>query len=515
MTSPRNGLVVGWHPIELGDPPLSPLFDQPPPAAGADPAQANALWRKDVEADQRRLARLHQSRPAWYPVVAWEDVQVLPVFGGTPALWAKLLTTLAMSWIGRVRMVNLTQSDLFGPLRSMASASGIPDVRSDVLSARGSTVDVFGRRTPDELAALVTDVLRPAPGGQGRNEALRARQELVRVQKMLAVQNDLARLRDAIALLLGHPQRSITSVFDPREQAELRDYRADVVDQNQHVSARLNDLHGDLDGLLGFARDPARASRTTGAGPFRVRTYEVERAGSTHDAELARELLSRTATLAFAAPYQHPDLLVVAGAEALAPEVLDVLKGTAQRRNKQLVLLWGRITDDAKTTIGLGGVDCALFARLPNRQDAVYAAEHFGKEFTFVVNGFSLSENETEQWNEAHTKTVGVTTGTTHSSGRSSSTGLNGALSWGRNFGTSLSTSLSVSNATSHGIGGSVGVTRQSSIGRVQEHVVQPEVFQQLDDGIALYRRDVTVMVAVCDPAIASSGRTSPAPLGP
>lgn len=504
--------MLGWQAVDHGEPPASPLFDHPPPAAREDPAQANALWRKQVEADQLRLARLHHARPSWYPLVVWEDVHVLPVFGGTPALWSSLLVTFAMSSTGRVRMVNLTQSDLFPPLRQ---TRGVPGVRSDVLSTRGSTVDVFGKRTPDELASLVTDVLRPAAGGQGRNDALRARQELSRVQKMLNVPNDLATLRDAIALLLGHPQRSITTTFDRREETELRDYRTDVVTGNQHVAARLNDLHGDLDGLLAYARDPARAVQTSGGGPFRVRTYEVERGGSTQDAELARELLSRTAMLAFSAPYRLPDLLVVAGAEELAPEVLAALTSTAQRRGKQLILLWGRVTQEAQTVIGHGGVDSSLWARLPNRQDAEVAAKQFGKEFTFVVNGFSLSVNETEQWNESRSKTVGVTTGVTTSSGSSSSMGLKGALSFGRNFGNSVSTSLSVSNTSSQGTGGSAGHTSTQNWGRVHEDVVPPETFQRLDDGIALYRNGRTAMIAVCDPAIASSGRASPTPLGP
>ncbi|MDX8049630.1 hypothetical protein SK571_09595 [Lentzea sp. BCCO 10_0798] len=507
-----SGIVLGWQAVDHGDAPISPLFDQPPSATGIDPARANALWRSKVEADQLQLARRHHSRPSWYPIVAWDDVHVLPVFGGTPALWSSLLVTFAMSSPGRVRMVDLTQSDLFEPVRR---ARGVPDVRSDVLSARGSTVDVFGRRTPEELASLVTDVLRPAAGGHGRNDALRARQELARIQKMLDVPNDLATLRDAIALLLGHPQRSITTTFDRREETELRDYRTDVVTGNQHVAARLNDLHGDLDGLLAYARDPARTVKTSGGGPFRVRTYEVERGGSTQDAELARELLSRTAMLAFSAPHPQPDLLVVAGAEELAPEVLDALTSTAQRRGKQLVLLWGRVPQEAQKVIGHGGVDSSLWARLPNRQDAEVAAKQFGKEFTFVVNGFSLSVNETDQWNESQSKTVGVTTGTTSSSGTSSSAGLKGALSFGRNFGNSVSTSLSVSNASVRGTGGSAGVTNTQNWGRVHEDVVPPETFQRLDDGIALYRDGCTAMIAVCDPAIASSGRASATPLGP
>ncbi|MGW6441834.1 hypothetical protein [Lentzea sp. NPDC055074] len=507
-----SGLVLGWQAVDPGPMPVSPYFDRPPPAAGIDPAQANAVWRKQAENDQQRIAALHHTKPAWFPVVAWDDVPLLPVFGGTATLWSSLLATFAMSFPGRVRLVNLTQMDLFDPVRR---APGVPAVRSDVLSARGSTVDVFGKRTPDELASLVTDVLRPAAGGQGRNDALRARQELVRVQQLLDVSDDLVRLRDAIALLLGHPQRTIATSFSRREESDLRDYRADVVSGSQHVAARLNDLHGDLTGLLAYARDPARAARTSGGGPFRVRTYEAERGGSTQDAELTRELLARTSMLAFAAPFTLPDLLVVAGAEALAPEVLDALMSTSQRPGKQLVLLWGRVTQEAQTVVGHGGVDAALWARLPNRQDAEFAANQFGKEFTFVVNGFSLSENETEQWNEAQTKTVGVSTSTTRSSGSSSSGTLTGALNFGRNFGRSVSTSLSVSTASTHGTGGSSGVTSQTSWGRVHEHVVPPETFQRLDDGVALYRNGRTAMIAFCDPAIARTGRTSPTPLGP
>jgi hypothetical protein len=374
-------------------------------------------------------------------------------------------------------------------------------------------VDVFAMRTPKDLASLVTDVLRPAAGGGNRNDAVRAKQELLRVAGKLTGKVDLARLRDAVAMALGHPRRGVTATFTAAEEADLHDYRADIVNQQQPVAERLSDLLSDLEGLLAYARDPARFPRTYGHGPAKVQTYEIGRGGGTQDRALGCELLARAATLAFSVPHNGRDLLVVAGAEVLATEVLHGLTGAAQRTGKRLVLLYSRITDDAAVVLGHGGADCAVFLRLPNYDDAERAAKHLGKQFTFVVNGFSISEGETEQWNESQARSSSSTTGTSRTSGTSRSFGLNGALTAGHNFGNTVSDSFTSGTSDTVGVGGSTQVTKSRNHARVHENVVEPEVFQQLDDDLMLVVRRRTAVLAVCDPTIAALPSASTVPL--
>ncbi|MFC7612837.1 hypothetical protein ACFQV2_03465 [Actinokineospora soli] len=209
-----------------------------------------------------------------------------------------------------------------------------------------------------------------------------------------------------------------------------------------------------------------------------------------------------------------PDVLVVVGADALATEVLDALSGAAQGTGKRLVLVFGRITDDAAGVMGYAGADCAVFLRLPNHRDAQQAADYLGKHFTFVVNGFSISEGRTDQWSESRTRSTSSTTGTSQTWGSSSSVGLNGALSAGRNFGNTVSDSFTSGSSDTTGHGGSTQATWSSTAGRVHEHVVPPETFQRLDDGLMLVVRDRTVVLAVCDHTIASSRSASAVPWG-
>ncbi|QKV75304.1 hypothetical protein [Amycolatopsis sp. Hca4] len=513
-----SGLVLGWHVVDPGPVPISRLYDSPPdPGGGRNPATAHARWRAQVEADQDRLRRLHFSRPCWFPIPAPEDSGVVPVYGGVHQAWDRLLAIFATSAAlggGRVRLLNLTQTPLFDDLRRLASGGGFR-VRSDVVSRTGSTVDVFAMRTPEDLASLVTDVLRPATAAGNRNEAVRARQELLRVAAMLTGGVDLTRLREAVAIALGHHRLGSAASFTQAEEDALRDYRADIVQQQQPVAERLSDLLSDLDGLLAYARDPAGKPAVSGSGPARIQTYEIGGGGGIQDRVLGGELLARAATLAFSQPFNGPDLLVVAGAEALATEVLDSLTGAAQRAGKRLVLLYGRISDDASRVLGHGGGDCAVFLRLPNHDDAERAARHLGKQFTFVVNGFSLSEGETEQWNESRTRSTSVTTGSTRSSGSSSSIGLKGALTAGRNFGNSVSESLTAGTSEATTAGGSVQRSVARNTTRVHEYVLQPEVFQQLDDQLMIVVRRGTATLAVCDPTIAALPTASPTPWGP
>lgn len=511
-------LCLGWHAVDPGPPPVSPLLDAPPVADPRDIVAEHRRWRDAVERDERRLSAIHAQAPVWHPVVTSGREPVVPVFGGTPATLDHLVANLVIgadeTGFERVRIVNLLRWDVLATLRRLAARARRLSVRFDVVTSRGSSLDLFATTTPDEVAGLVVDALRTAPDGTGRRDASRDKQELLKVASMLDQPVTLERLRDALDVALtGGAVTPIASAFSPKERRDLRDFHASVVRQRTSTADRLSDLHADLRELASYARSPSLRPERLGTGPQRVRVVEVG-GGALHEVEVAREVLARAAARAFddATAPVVAEMLVVVGAETLAAEVLDSLVAAAHRLGRQLVLLFTEIAGQAERALGRAGAGVAVFLRLPSYGAATVASDHLGREFTFVVNGVSIAEGETTEWSEAYG------TSTSRSRGRSYETGgsagfTGAALSFGRSFGSSVSSTLTTGSSQTSTAGATASRTVTVSHGRVHEHVVEPEVFQQLEEDVMVVVVGRTVVLASCDYRIRRLPITSPQPL--
>jgi hypothetical protein len=494
-------LCVGWQAVDPGPGPLSPLYDDPPAGGpGTDLVAEHAAWRRAVEADQHRLEQQHlASMPVWYPVPTLGRHPVVPVVGGSAASWDHLVTGLVVAandaGFDRIRIANLVQWPILGSLEQVGRSARSLSIRFEQVSSEGSTIDLFGRSGPD-LASLIVDALRVDPHGTGRRDAARDKQELLQVLGLLDGPVSLGRAAEALSVALG-ANPAASSALAPSEVRALRDHRATVVALQREVAARLSNLLADVRELALYQRDPSISPRVLGSGPDRVRTLEVGGSGSV-ERELARELIARSLARAFASPTTTNDLLVIAGAEHLAPDVLTDLAASAQRHGKQLVLMYAEGGDDLARMLGHAGSGFAIFLKLANRSLAEAAAEFLGREYTFVVNGISIAEGQTEEWNEslATTSTSSTTRGRSSTS-TSGSAGL--ALSMGRSFGTNVSRSFSTGSTTTQGAGRSASSTTTTSRGRVHEYVIEPEVFQRLDEDVMLVVDDDAVTLASCD----------------
>jgi hypothetical protein len=506
-------LSLGWQVVDPGLPPLSPLFDNPPTVAdpNALPA-AHLAWQRRVEQDQKRMITAHLRHPVWYPVALPTDISVLPVCGGTPIAWSAVATNAALSaahdGCQRVTVLNLRRCDVTRMLGRAARSAGV-GLRVDIVSPRGSTADLFGRLSARGLAGLVVDVFRSAPGAPGRAAAIGDKQELLTIADLLTDPVTLIRLHEAVAVVtLNLPASSVPSLNSTEVRA-LQDYRSSVA--GPQVSNRLTALRGQLAELLDYQKSAARRPTSVGSGRP-VRTIEID-GGTAQDHELGRELVVQAVSRGFANRRSSgSELLVVVGAELLSTEMLDELTDVAQRPGRRLVLLFTRITDDARRTFGQGGQDCVVFLRLPNSDDGEAAARYVGKQFTFVVNGFSIAEGNTEQWNESESVSSGVSSGTSTTSGSSSNL-AHGALSVGRSFGRTVSTSFTSGRSSTVGTGGSQSRTMTASYSRDHDYVLQPEEFRKLPDDQMLVVRGQTAVLASCDPRIATLPVTSSTPL--
>jgi hypothetical protein len=356
-------------------------------------------------------------------------------------------------------------------------------VRFDTISAYGSSVDLFGQGDLGDLAGFIVDALRVVSDPQGRRDSAREKSELVAVGRLLDEPVNLERLSAAVNQALG------SSVVDPAlsvdESQRLRDFYHSVVSKRQRTSDRLDELFADLRELANYQPNGSNPFQRFGPSPLRARIYELDGTQGIHEFEMSREILARAVARAFTRSSQSLELLVIAGADKLAPEVLESLKGSAEQLGKQLVLLFTEMNALAQRSLGTGGTEFALFLRLPNADDAEIAAKHFGRQFTFVINGISIAEGKTDEWNRAY----GITSSTSRTSTKDFGTFLGGSIARSFSDGTS-STNTS---------GGSQSRTTTTSSSRVHDYIIEPETFQQLEEFTMLVANGGHALLANCD----------------
>jgi hypothetical protein len=489
---------LGWHPVEPGPGPRSKLLDDPPRAGAAGLVSAYRQWRADVEADEARLLQAHLSGPVWHPVRLPDDVHVVPVYGGTAEAVEQLVTTMVTSGLesgmASCRVVNLSGWDLTGGLRRQMGKAQKNRAQFEQVSARGSTVNLFGNPDASELLALLVAALRVSSERSAGRQSQEERQELERVVRLLRGPVSLERVIDAVDVALGSTVNQWSLTVD--EVRDLQDYFGSVISQRRASQDRLSDLHVNLHALRGFAKSPRMAPDVVGSGRLSIRWFDVGSGRSSDELELGRQLVARAVLQTFTTPGPE-ELLVVVGAERLSDEVSDDMVSSAQRLGKRLMLLYTKMTDAASRTLGYAGSSFAVFLRLPHHQDAQTASEYVGREYKFVVNGISIAEGQTQDWSDAYGTSTSRGRSVSHSASRTSGFGA-GAFAFSRQVGTSVTSSFDSSSSQTRTRGGGSSTTSTTSAGRVHEYVVEPEVFQKMPEELMLVVADDTVTVASC-----------------
>jgi hypothetical protein len=499
-------LRVGWEANDAGPPPRSPLLNSPLHATSpADVATVHQHWKEQVVRDERRLLDLHKKQPTWFPLYKSGKHKFIPVMGGTSASWdsmiAGLLLSASDSGFERIQISNMTQWPVLDSTRLVASHAKKMGIDFEMISASGSTVDLFSARDLSSLASMVVEAVQVLDNGQGLRDSAREIADLIDVGGLLDSPITLGRLSSALNVALGSMTKGVANPLGHDEERRLKDFNHDVVSKRSQTANRLDGLYGDVRELCRYELSSSKMSTHFGPSIVKARIYEVDGGQGMHAFEMGREILSRALARSFSKPSNTLDLLVVAGAEKLSPEVLESLKGSAEQLAKQLVLFFGEITPPAQRSLGSGGSDYSVFLRLPNANDAEIAAQHFGREFTFVVNGVSIAEGQTQEWNSTQGSSWTSTTTRGHNTG------------WGSGFGGNVSRSFADGSNESSTRGSGKSATTTSSSARVHEYVVEPEVFQHLDDFVMLVVEGKKATLANCDFRLRNDSSTSPYPL--
>lgn len=494
------GLCVGYEHRDPGPAPRSRLLDDPPaPTARGDYPTEYQRWRIAVERDEARLTAQHDQQPVWFRVMKQGSHAVVPVMGGTAWNWDSLVAGITVSAIDSgfesIRIANLSQWPAFESLKAIGRSARRASLRFDYVSASGSTLEPFAGTDSSELAGFVVDVIRASSAAQGRRDAAREKSDLVSIADLLDKPVSLHKLTTALDVTLGATTSNTATEINQPEERRLRDYYHNVISKRQSTADRLDGLHADLRELVRYCRSPRLTSTQFGSGGARIAALDVAPGMAVHETELARQLVANLVTRAFTKPANAHELLMVLGAEKLELPILDLLKASAEQLGKQLVLFFGELTPAAQRTLGAGGSSFALFLRLTNADDAEIASRHFGREFTFVVDGISIADGKTDEWNTS----------------RSSSSSLSSThkRSFFFEFGMQLTKTLGSTDTQTSGssTGKSQVVTRSAS--RTHDFIIQPEEFQHLPEDMMLLADDRRAVLASCDYRLRNSKQSS------
>jgi hypothetical protein len=499
--------VLGWHPVDPGPCPWTGILDFPPAPTGDRDMEAHLAWRAACLAAQARVEEEHSTQPCWRPMHVPSLGQTLPVFGGSIHDQAALIATLVVSGfeagVTMCRVLNLGGVDLSGRLGEAASVGHIPGASHHRIAARETTAPMLSVISDDDMIALVADTMAAMSGQPNTLDAILSQHLLSEVRDLLTGDVGGPRLLQALDVVTGSLRRR--DLLTATEEDSLSRFAQQCLTPARQE--RLHSLRAVLNVVHEF--DVAPQARPGLVGQDWARYYHVDDHHSTHLTQFARELSARAMMQVFSE--STSDLLIVVGAEHLEDSVRAQLTTAASRHGKLLVLMYSGV-GEARGTLGAQASTVALFLRLARREDAEAAADFVGLLDRFVINGVTLSQNETTEWNRAYGTNSGFAYAMGSNRGRNQgqSVGLTGSLNFGTSVGSNVSSTYTTGDSVNRGEGGGFNHGVAVNWERERRHKVDPETFQAMPDGLAFVTYRGTVTLLNVDPSLRHDAMTAP-----
>lgn len=463
----------------------------------AEQARVAAQGRQWVAArtafDARQQQLVAQS-PTWYPVAPAEGRSRVDVFGGRLG-WSELITTFASAGLtrgGSLFVLDLTGDNVASGLVRLAADQELP-VQERLLPGSCADISLLDDIESDQLAGLLFDAVRDV--GEHRGDLAPHHVEYLRmVIDRLDPPADIARIVAGLQVLRGTDDPDDTPLSDP-ELLRISS-RIEIVASDPAAAGRLDLLIHKLQELAELGRRPD-SERVTLADPG-LGVLAVAPSLVDGEYRFTRRLtvlwlihqLSRTGS-------GGPDWVVVAEADHVGRDTLELLAKTAARAGIRLMLLFEHLRDE--TTALLGGSDSAtVFMRLGSFEEANRAAHQIGRGHRFTLSSLTQWSStpepggqpaalaETEAWRDR---------------------GAPGGPSWSR--GLSKAREWSASSARVARATGAEAVSTQRSHG----FTVEPTVLQNLQRTAFLLLDDTpgqrSVVAGDCYPGIATLPRVA------
>lgn len=405
-------------------------------------------WRSKVIADDRSEQTRLATQPRHFPLQVQGRPSRVDVFGGTAAGWAALLTTAGSAAIAsgrRMLVLDFTQEDITFELSELA-ARAEHVVRRDVLPQDLPQLKLLEGMSADELGAVL------AQGAYLRcktdqHERRAAGADLLR-HVAGALDGDLSfpRLTAGLRMLQRAYRVGVDHELTPEEEHRLAE-RIDLVGEGEDVRKELRFLVGALSRLahlemLGIdePRDRAAAPETDLTVLATAPDHDEDRR-ALMDAVLFHTVLHQVRQ---ASSQVAGRLVVVAGADHMGKEALELMAHQARRHGVQLVYLLERLRDDLRELLG-GDNSATVLMRLGNQSEAEQAATFIGRSHKYVLGQITRGAGITD------------TDGGGTSVGGSESIAETDSVNWSRAF---SSQGFFSRKTTTDGTGGGRSVTK-------------------------------------------------------
>lgn len=495
----------GWEYLEPPAVTIDPALETPPPLV------RGRNYRRDLqEWEAARDAAIDAARhsavtvPVWYPVGPNRTFDVVSLYGGTAVGWEAFLTTFIPPLLGAgalVSVIDLSERRCGGALLTLCPPCGW-GCRQDLISASGSTLDLFGRLDGAGLVRLAQDT---SAGSEDQVSRSAHQQDRLMLQEVVEQLADGPVTLDRAAAALRVVSRAAPlreEVLSPGEHRRLAVLYGASISQQGDVVGRATRLRAHLQSLRGFSLDRHRAAQ---AGDARATLRFVrldpgdDRVTRQLAADLAIEALQRRLRQTQTAG--HREVHVILGADGLSRDQVQALMNAAERLRLGLVLVFEHLRDVGAEVLGWGN-GCALFMQLQNAEEAERAANHIGRHEIFKISQVTRTTGQTRE------NARGTTTGFEMGQNRSTTLGM----SFARNIGSSMSRSQGTSATESFGTNASISTSESLS----EELVVKVETLQSLPHTALLVvdkQSSRRVVLADCNPTILESHRVSTDPL--
>jgi hypothetical protein len=418
--------------------------------------QALEAWTAAKHRHEAAEREADGSAPNWYPVQSWSAPGRVDVFGSTGDGWASMVATLGGSLLGAgesIFLLDFSEEHVGGGLAACARNRQVPTTLIE-LPADSPTNDVLGGLDAEAVADVVSSALHGMRRGQPELRAL-DHQLLSTLAARLAGPMTFTRLVAAVNVVRRIYLPGAEEPLSPKEFADLTEH-VDTIGTTDRVQQELQALATALEPLA-----KAEAGWTAAAsdqGPWWPPAGFATLAtggGASHLYKSCIDQLLLHRVLHELRTGRHPDgpwCLVVAGADELGRDSLELLTRHARRAHVRLVLMFEHLREETADLAG-GSDSSTILMRLGQWNESEQAAKLIGRGHTFVMSSI------TQNWGDT------LTDGTADATGGQSTLSRTRGTSRTKGFGTSSGRSNS-GNADALGIGGGMPKTWTTNTGR-------------------------------------------------
>ena len=352
--------------------------------------------------------------PRWLQVAAHEDISRLDVFGGTPQGRRNLLAGVGRRLLAEraVIVLDLSQDQVCEGLIAAAAQDGI-SYQTYLLPRDLAGTPLLAGLTGDEIASLIVEVLYADDASA--TAAVRAT-DLMILRKITRVLGDdvtMARLHEALLLLVGSDQDSHHSAGHPAGAltGEERDRLPGLFGEGMRgeVAGKLIRIAAVIEPLAELGADAAGGDRSTPRPSARLTCLSLPDGPRDVAADLTAALIVQWATRSVAAENGFRPAVILAGADEQSTRHLGRLTTVSERYQVPLVRLFSRLTEESARHLDSRHT---AFMRLATRPEALRAAEHIGLARKFVAGRFSHRQSVSRSRTRTSTESI------THSTGR-------------------------------------------------------------------------------------------------